>query len=162
MLSDSEINEYITTSVRLGSYHELIQGSGGNFSFKNDKYIIIKSSGRVLAETNKDYGYVICSLDKLNKCIEDSSIKIKTTVVGGELNGTPSMEVFFHLIPYKWIIHVHPTSLLVYLCQSKWDKLYSSYKYSYIKYKTPGKELGVSILESYKGEQVIFLQNHGM
>ena len=72
------------------------------------------------------------------------------------------MELFFHLLPYKWIIHVHPTSLLVYLCQEKWNTLISSYKYSYMKYKIPGKELGISILESFKGEQVIFLQNHGV
>jgi ribulose-5-phosphate 4-epimerase/fuculose-1-phosphate aldolase len=162
MLTNIDISEYIKVCTYLGSYNELIQGSGGNFSLKSDNEIIIKSSGRVLAETSNIYGYVICSLDKLNKSLIDKEISVNSCVLRGEQNGIPSMEVFFHLLPYKWVIHIHPTSFLVYLCQESWLTLRSTYSYCFIPYKTPGKDLGSSILEKFNDEQVFFLQNHGI
>ena len=162
MIRDTEIKEYINICVHLGSYHELIQGGGGNFSFKNGDEIIIKSSGRVLAETKMNTGYVICSISKLLEYSKDPNIDVHSTVLRGESNGIPSMEVFFHLLPYKWVIHVHPTFFLRYLCQPSWKTLLSSYKCSYIPYITPGKELGLYIVEQYDNEQVLFLQNHGI
>jgi ribulose-5-phosphate 4-epimerase/fuculose-1-phosphate aldolase len=163
MIRDIEIKEYINICVHLGSYHELIQGGGGNFSLKQGEEMIIKSSGRVLPETTQGMGYVICSLPKLLEYSKNSiSIDIDSTVLRGEANGIPSMEVFFHLLPYKWVIHVHPTFFLRYLCQPSWKSLKSTYKCSYIDYRTPGKELGLYILEHYDNEQVIFLQNHGI
>jgi len=165
---ETDIKDYIDICVHLGAYHELIQGSGGNFSLKNKDEIIIKSSGRVLAETTNTTnttnttGYVICSISKLKECCKDSSISIQSTVLGGELQGTPSMEVFFHLLPYKWVVHIHPTYFLPYLCQLKWKSLQSSYPCSYIPYMTPGKDLGLYILDQFKNEQVLFLQNHGI
>lgn len=163
MISDIEIKEYIDICIHLGSYHELIQGGGGNFSLKDGDEIIIKSSGRVLAETKHDTGYVICSISKLLEYSKNSgTMDIRSTVLRGESNGIPSMEVFFHLLPYKWIIHVHPTFFLRYLCQPSWKSLKSLYKCSYIPYKTPGKDLGLYILEHYENEQVLFLQNHGI
>lgn len=162
MIPDIEIKEYIDICVHLGSYHELIQGGGGNFSLKNGDEIIIKSSGKVLAETKHNTGYVICSISKLLEYSKDPSIDVHSTVLRGETNGIPSMEVFFHLLPYKWVIHVHPTFFLRHLCQPSWKSLLSSYKCSYIPYITPGKELGLYILEHYDNEQVLFLQNHGI
>lgn len=160
-MTDLDLKEYINTCIHLGSYHELIQGSGGNFSVKNDDYIIIKSSGRVLAETTQHSGYVKCSIKMLKECMHDSSLPIESAVCGGD-KGKPSMEVFFHLLPHKWVIHVHPIAFLVHLCKKSWTSLQSSYQCSYIPYHIPGTDLGLYILENYKGEQVLFLKNHGV
>ena len=156
------LKEYVKTCVHLGSYHELIQGSGGNFSVKEDDTLIIKSSGRVLAETTETTGFVKCSIQKLEECIKNPSLLIETSVIGDNEGAKPSMEVFFHLLPHKWCIHIHPITFLVQLCQPTWTSLKSSYKCSYIPYIAPGKDLGLHILDSYKGEQVLFLKNHGI
>jgi ribulose-5-phosphate 4-epimerase/fuculose-1-phosphate aldolase len=157
------LKEYVKTCIHLGSYHELIQGSGGNFSVKEEDTLIIKSSGRVLAETTESAGFVRCSIEKLKECMKNPSIPIETSVIGDYDKGVkPSMEVFFHLLPHKWCIHIHPITFLVQLCQPTWTSLKSSYSASYIPYLTPGNDLSFHILNNYKGEQVLFLKNHGI
>jgi ribulose-5-phosphate 4-epimerase/fuculose-1-phosphate aldolase len=162
------LKEYVKTCIHLGSYHELIQGSGGNFSVKEEDILIIKSSGRVLAETTETSGFVKCSIEKLKECMKNPSIPIEASVIGGsgehsgDQGAKPSMEVFFHLLPHKWCIHIHPITFLVHLCQSTWTSLKSSYSVAYIPYLTPGKDLSFHILNNYKGERVLFLKNHGI
>lgn len=156
------IDEYINLAKLLGSYSELVQGSGGNISVKNDTHMCIKSSGRLLAETDINYGYSICSIDSLKEKFKNKNENTKDCVEGGEKDSTPSMEVFFHLLPHKWIVHIHPTFLLKFLCSSKWKDIHSKYSSLYIPYKTPGIELSTYIHSIYNSETVIFLQNHGV
>jgi rhamnose utilization protein RhaD (predicted bifunctional aldolase and dehydrogenase) len=159
---DQYIDDYINLSRLLGGYSDLIQGSGGNISVKNDTHICIKSSGRLLAETDTNYGYSICSIDVLKEKFKNNNENTKDCVEGGEIESTPSMEVFFHLLPHKWIVHIHPTFLLKHLCSSKWKDIHSTYPSLFIPYKTPGMELSKYIHSVYNGETVIFLQNHGV
>jgi rhamnose utilization protein RhaD (predicted bifunctional aldolase and dehydrogenase) len=162
MLESRDICDYVKLSRMIGGYSELVQGSGGNISVKNASYICIKSSGRLLSETELDFGYSICSIDKLKELLDNNDENTKNTVVGGETNSLPSMEVFFHLLPYKWIVHIHPTFLLTYLCSDKWKSISTSLKSAYIPYKTPGLELSKYIHSVYDEERLIFLQNHGI
>jgi ribulose-5-phosphate 4-epimerase/fuculose-1-phosphate aldolase len=157
-----DIDDYISMSTLIGSYKELVQGSGGNISVKNDTHICVKSSGRLLAETSFNYGYSICAINELNECFKNNSEDTKTTVKDGEPNSVPSMEVFFHLLPSKWVVHFHPTFLLPLLCTNKWKTIKSSYSTAYIPYFTPGLELSSYIHSVYTEERVLFLQNHGV
>jgi rhamnose utilization protein RhaD (predicted bifunctional aldolase and dehydrogenase) len=159
---NESIDEYIKLSKLLGGYSELVQGSGGNISVKNNNQICIKSSGRLLSETDNNYGYSICSIEMLKEKFKNNDDNTKECVEGGEVNSQPSMEVFFHLLPHKWIVHIHPTFLLKFLCSSKWKDIYSPYPALFIPYKTPGIELSKYIHSVYNGESVIFLQNHGV
>jgi rhamnose utilization protein RhaD (predicted bifunctional aldolase and dehydrogenase) len=161
-MDKADIDDYISISTLIGSYKELVQGSGGNISVKNATHLCIKSSGRVLAETRTNYGYSICSIDTLNACFKNNSEDTKLSVTGGEPNSVPSMEVFFHLLPSKWVVHFHPTFLLPLLCTNKWKSIKSLYTNAYIPYFTPGLELSSYIHSIYKGEKILFLQNHGV
>ena len=157
------INDYVKLCTHLGGFSELIQGSGGNISVKSDTEIIIKSSGRILAETTDTFGYVICSIEKLHKKLEAKNESTLDCVISGDKNICPSMEVFFHLLPFKYVVHLHPTFLLKYLCSSKWKSLtIQGFSYLHIPYKTPGIDLCSTILENHNDQQVIFLQNHGV
>jgi rhamnose utilization protein RhaD (predicted bifunctional aldolase and dehydrogenase) len=162
MIDSKDINDYIQLSRLIGGYSELVQGSGGNISVKNDTHICIKSSGRILAETDTNYGYSICSIKNLQELFKKKDENTKSAVEDGEPNSVPSMEVFFHLLPHKWIVHIHPTFLLKYLCSEGWKNIHSKYKSICIPYKTPGLELSTYIHENYNGETTIFLQNHGL
>lgn len=161
-LEQSDIDTYIRFSRLVGSYKELVQGSGGNISVKSDNQICIKSSGRLLAETATNYGYSICDNSELVKVLDSKSEDTNHTVIGGETNSTPSMEVFFHLLAYKWVVHVHPTFLLYHLCQTSWNTLKAPVSHMHIPYHAPGIPLAEAIFKDYKDEQVIFLQNHGV
>ena len=161
-MDPQDISTYIRFARLIGSYKELVQGSGGNISVKSDEQMCIKSSGRLLAETTLNYGYSICDNQALVEALDQSSEDTGHTVRGGEANSTPSMEVFFHLLAYKWVVHVHPTFLLTHLCQSSWKTLKSDVSYLHIPYHKPGIPLAEAIFKTYTDQQVIFLQNHGV
>ena len=162
MLTPTDIEEYIRLSVLLGGYRELVQGSGGNISVKSGDQMCVKASGRILAETTQNYGYSICSLEKLRNVLNADSEDTRETVLGGEPNSIPSMEAFFHMLPSKWVVHLHPTFLLPHLCNEDWEVMYSEVSHCHISYQTPGINLAKAIEAVYTNEKVIFLQNHGV
>jgi ribulose-5-phosphate 4-epimerase/fuculose-1-phosphate aldolase len=168
-LTDQDRQNYVDLCVFLGSFKELIQGSGGNISVKSDSksQLMIKSSGRVLAETTPTSGYVMCDISLLQKAQQANQENVKHTVLsnqGGDVNGLPSMEVFFHLLPSKWVVHLHPVRILSHVCQIDWKTPFDSPNHSslFVPYKTPGLELSTYILKHYCGQTTILLQNHGL
>lgn len=162
MVSIEDLNDYITLCQLIGSYLELVQGSGGNISVKSDDEICIKSSGRVLSETVLNYGYSICKQSVLQECFKTSNLDLKSTVISGEPNSTPSMETFFHLLPSKWVVHLHPIFLLKSLCHTNWRRTDTQFTHRHIPYYTPGLELATAIQEQYRGEKILFLKSHGV
>lgn len=152
------IQEYIEISRFLGGYTELVQGSGGNISVKEGNTLCIKSSGKRLCATTEKEGYTLCSIAALGSAQEPHEAILE----GGCVGERPSMEVWFHLLPSKWVIHLHPTFLLGALCSKGWRRLHTRYTHGYIAYTTPGKELADAIFQMYKGQKVLFLQNHGV
>ena len=163
-MSAEDIQAYIRLCRFLGGYKDLVQGSGGNISVKFADQICVKSSGRLLAETAINHGYVVCDRNALHKLYASKSEDTRQTVLHGEPNGSPSMEVFFHLLPSKWVVHLHPTWLLKHLCQENWDTLTAGERYSsaYVSYVTPGLALADAIHALPKGYSVYFLQSHGV
>jgi rhamnose utilization protein RhaD (predicted bifunctional aldolase and dehydrogenase) len=159
-IQDCDIQDYVKLCKFLGSDIELIQGSGGNFSVKTEDQILIKSSGTSLAETTESSGYTICQLSKVRQCIQERTETLDDTIIGG--TGKPSMELFFHVLPYKWVVHTHPTFILTQLCTPNWKSITSALPHMHIPYLTPGIELGLYILQLYDNERVLFLQNHGV
>lgn len=160
------IEEYIYLCKIFGGCYDLIQTNGGNISIKEANTIIIKKSGFKLIETELNKGYVLCDINKIKKKIELHDENINECIIEGEKDATPSIETFFHLLPKKYIVHLHPTYLLYYLSLFNWveeiDNIGFSFKYIYVNYHKPGLELSNMILNKYKNENVIFLQNHGL
>jgi rhamnose utilization protein RhaD (predicted bifunctional aldolase and dehydrogenase) len=158
MIEQKDIDEYIELCRVFGGCYDLVQTNGGNISIKSNNEIIIKRSGFKMIETEINKGYVICDTNK----IDFTSENINHTIISGE--GTPSIETFFHLLPKKYIVHLHPIKLLHLLSLTNWkEKITELFgKNLCIEYKKPGLELSNKILESYNNESIIFLQNHGI
>ena len=166
-LTEQDKQDYVDLCIFLGSFKELIQGSGGNISVKSESELMIKSSGRVLAQTTSTAGYVICDKGALHTCKDAAEENVNHTVLesrGGDKGASPSMEVFFHLLPSKWVVHLHPVHLLVHLCQTDWKTPFEGYDPPalFVPYKTPGIELSNAILNVYVNQRVLLLQNHGI
>jgi rhamnose utilization protein RhaD (predicted bifunctional aldolase and dehydrogenase) len=158
---NDDIIDYIDLCGLLGSYTDLVQGSGGNISVKNSDTLCVKSSGRRLADTKENYGYTLCSIEKLLQF--KGQIDLQGAILeGGEPNSRPSMEVWFHLLPKKWVVHLHPTFLLGKLCSKSWTSIITSFIHGHVPYRTPGIDLATAIEEIYSGQKVLFLQNHGI
>ena len=126
---------------------------------KTDTEIVIKKSGFPMTETTCEKGYVICSLEKL----QNTQLPIEDSIISGDLPGKPSMEVIFHLLPAKYIIHIHPTSMLKDLCSANFGNLRELFPSSlFVPYLKPGKPLGNYIHSHYSSESIIFMANHGV
>lgn len=161
MNMNEKIDNYILLSKIFGACLDMVQGKGGNISVKDEEILIIKQSGFDMSQTVADKGYVLCSIPKLTQKFQEQNESLESTVLAG--NGKPSMESFFHLLPHRYIVHIHPTSFLNLLCQSDLHLLNTLFpKALCIPYVQPGFELSVMIHKLYTGQELIFLQNHGI
>jgi ribulose-5-phosphate 4-epimerase/fuculose-1-phosphate aldolase len=161
MIMNKELQEYLLLCKLFGAPLDFVQGTGGNISVKKQNTLYIKQSGFQLSDTKENEGYVLCDLDKITKRFYEKNQEIKDTVLQG--NGQPSMETFFHLLPFDYIVHIHPTFLLNLLCQDTLAQLQNLFPQALcIPYVEPGIELAEVIHNTYSGQQLIFLQNHGV
>lgn len=157
------VSEYIHLSKLFGGCIDYVQATGGNISVKDGDSIIIKKSGFAMSETTTDKGYIICSLEKLQSVFNSSNDDVTSSILSGDLPGRPSMEVFFHMIPCKYIIHIHPTAFMKYLCSPNFGRLKTMFKDElFIPYLQPGRPLAEAIFREYSSQQIIFLANHGV
>lgn len=157
------VSEYIHLSKLFGSCIDYVQATGGNISVKDNDSIIIKKSGFAMSETTKDKGYIICSLEKLQINFNKGNDDVTSSILSGDLPGRPSMEVFFHMLPCKYIVHIHPTAFMKHLCSPTFGRLKSIFKDElFIPYLQPGRPLAEAIFKEYSSQQIIFLANHGV
>ena len=157
------IQQYVDACVLFSNCIHRVQAGGGNISLKEGDKIIIKSSGTALSSTTLTSGYVVCNLGKLHAKFKDENESLEDCVLGGA--GRPSLETFFHLLPSKIIVHLHPTFFLGPLCSKDAGAIFTNEDFPssiFIKYNKPGLLLAKDICKAYKGESLIFLQNHGI
>tara|TARA_B100000963_G_scaffold330662_1_gene320881 strand:+ start:1978 stop:3336 length:1359 start_codon:yes stop_codon:yes gene_type:complete len=126
--------------------YELIQGAGGNLSYKFKDKIIITASGKTMSDVHILGGFAVCD----NNGIYNDE--------------RPSMELDFHKkIKQRIVYHTHPIYVNVILCskQSKeiMSEILEDYDFDYVEYVTPGKELGERLNVS---EKIVLLENHGL
>lgn len=158
-------NELIFTSKLFGQSIINIQGQGGNISIKtnNNNLLLIKSSGSILGNMDKNSGY--CVVDN-NSCLNilknNLTIPLSSTKVFGYK--VPSMETYFHCFMKKYTVHIHFTLSNKYLCCNKLNCLnFLEIKYKIIDYYPPGLVLAQKIYEEYDEKvDLYFLKNHGL
>ena len=148
------IDTYVDLCRRLGGCSDWVQGAGGNISVKSGDDLVVKASGARIGETTRENGYVICSISALQTLIsennEDSSSALRSGV------GKPSIEAFFHIVPARFVVHLHPSHLLTQLCAARTHA-------STIPYVKPGLQLAAAFFAVYKpATRLYFLQNHGI
>jgi rhamnose utilization protein RhaD (predicted bifunctional aldolase and dehydrogenase) len=148
----------------------LVQGSGGNVSWKNDGILWVKASGTWLAQAETEEIFLPVNLQHLQKALWENDFLIKPQVV---VNTTlrPSIETLLHaLMPHRLVVHLHAVDILVYLVQvNAKEKIKSlvgnSIKWIYIDYFKPGAELAQAINEELTATpdaDVVFMGNHGI
>ena len=166
---NSILNEYVNLCKTLGNDICLVQDKGGNFSIKiNDDLLIIKSSGIKIKDTSNTTGFSVVKYNELKQKILNNKNNITESflnnIYSNNLN-KPSMEIGFHIIMDKVVLHTHPIYLNILLCLKNSEqlikKLFFNFNYLYIPYKNPGSKLIIEILNK-NPEEIIFLENHGL
>ena len=140
--------EFLISCRSLSFEYDLIQGAGGNMSYKFDDKIIITSSGYTMSDVSMLNGYSVCDLE----CVPINKNQKK-----------PSMEINLHTkIKESVVLHTHPIYLNTILCSQDSEEIMKVIleDYDYIPYVSPGKDLANRFFKS--DNKIVLLENHGL
>jgi rhamnose utilization protein RhaD (predicted bifunctional aldolase and dehydrogenase) len=153
----------------LGSDINLVQGAGGNFSFKRNNNFWIKASGTWLADARKSDIFVQLGLKEVLAAYEKGSNDFTACIVS--TNGLrPSIETSLHAImPHKVVVHVHSINSLSWVARKGGAKLIADrlkgLSWAWIDYIRPGlplTQLIQSIIKDKPRVDVLMMANHGL
>lgn len=156
-------------SSKIGNDTMLVQGPGGNTSYKKDGVMWVKASGSWLANAERENIFVPVDYKKIcNKIYNHDKDPVKGQVMG-ESTLRPSIETTMHaLMPHKVVLHTHPIELLSWLilkdARSRLNEILIDISWVWIPYVRPGIELTMAVQKAIEGRQVdvILLGNHGL
>ncbi len=163
------LDELKRYSQRIGGDISLVQGPGGNVSYKQNREMWIKASGTWLKDAISNDIFACVDVVKIrddffNNCLKDLSYYNK-----GKCELRPSIETLMHaIIDKKIVIHLHPIDVLYYAVliegEEKLNALLSGFKWQWIEYNKPGYELAksIAIKKDFQEANVFILENHGI
>lgn len=160
----NSIEEYCSS---IGTDALLVQGAGGNISWKEKNTLWIKASGTWLAHAKHNSIFVPIELPAMVEAIQAQQFNYLPLTQGLR----PSIETMLHaLMPQKVVLHLHPVEVLAHLIREDYEEtlqrlLLSSIKWVTVDYHKPGPLLAEAVYEAMKGKlevNVVFLRNHGV
>ena len=156
--------------AHIGKDPLLVQGPGGNVSWKEGKTLWIKASGTCLADAGKDDIFVPVVLDELRSALAETPVPQLPGRTGGNAPRS-SIETFMHVVmPQKVVVHLHAIEALAVLVRADAQetlrtRLGSRFSWTWVPYRQPGAALAQAVaLALYRtpDANVVFLQNHGV
>ncbi len=195
MINQQLLYDLEAISSAVGNRPEYVQGGGGNTSVKLDEELMaIKASGFKLRQVTSHSGFAVVNYSNVKEFLKTASLDsnldpnidyeneitklINESVV--ELDGLqrlkPSVEVGFHSVLKKYVIHTHSVYANILCCSKQGSKLtkkiFPERKWNviWIPYVNPGFYLALKIFESietYRKEKgfmpnVFLMENHGL
>lgn len=165
----NDIEKYCS---KIGGNPLLVQGAGGNVSWKDHDTLWVKASGTWLADAGGTDIFVQVDLTHLKAAIERQEYDA-TPLIFSPHGLKPSIETMLHAImPHAIVAHLHPVDALTFLVQQDADDLLrkvcgSEFSYVTVDYRKPGAELAKAVAEALDGVKgvgvdVVFLKNHGL
>jgi rhamnose utilization protein RhaD (predicted bifunctional aldolase and dehydrogenase) len=156
--------------AQIGADSLLVQGAGGNVSWKDENVLWVKASGTWLADAELKEIFVPVNLPLLQTALNNQDFTVEPEVtVDSDLR--PSIETLLHaLMPQKVVVHLHAVEILAHLVQvNAKEKIKclvgDAVKWIYVDYSKPGADLARSVsiqLTSRSDADVVFMGNHGL
>jgi rhamnose utilization protein RhaD (predicted bifunctional aldolase and dehydrogenase) len=163
----ASVTEYCSV---IGKDPLLVQGAGGNVSWKEGDTLWVKASGTWLADAAEKDIFVPVDLLHLRAAIEDGDFSVSPKVIGGSLL-RPSIETLLHaLVPNRVVVHLHAIEILAHLVRTNFKDnfkflLNNFTSWAVVDYYKPGAALAESISDALVKKpdiNIIFLKNHGI
>jgi rhamnose utilization protein RhaD (predicted bifunctional aldolase and dehydrogenase) len=163
-------NEFNEFCGRIGSNRLLVQGGGGNVSWKDESCLWVKASGTRIGDALTSDIFVPVNLELLRQEISAGNFDALPVLLT-ESCRRPSIETMFHgILPQKYVVHLHEINSLSRLvgreAKNVFQKLMpAEFKWSFVDYHKPGPELARAIhrsSDSLADLDFIFLKNHGL
>jgi rhamnose utilization protein RhaD (predicted bifunctional aldolase and dehydrogenase) len=156
--------------ARIGADPLLVQGAGGNVSWKDDKVLWVKATGTWLARAEENDIFIQVDLAHLRIEIAKKNFSATPKLVG-DSSLRPSIETLLHaLMPHKVVVHLHAVEILAHLVRESpledFKKLIGdSVKWVFVDYFKPGADLAQAVAEQLVKQSdadVVFLKSHGL
>jgi rhamnose utilization protein RhaD (predicted bifunctional aldolase and dehydrogenase) len=156
--------------AQIGADPLLVQGAGGNVSWKEGDTLWVKASGTWLADALTKDIFVPVDLVDLRAAIQAGKYAVQP-----KLKNTsalrPSIETLLHaLMPQRVVVHIHAIEVLACLVRENCatelaNKLAGLSNWSLVPYHKPGAPLAeavIACLQVAPNAEIIFLANHGL
>ena len=157
-------------SNKIGKNLDLVQGAGGNTSFKDNEILWVKASGFWLSEADKKNIFVPVRYKEIIKRLNNNELDpISPEVIdfeGSKLK--PSIETSLHaLMPHKYVVHTHSVNALANIVLNdghfKISRFLEGLKWEWVKYVRPGLPLTLEVQKAIQSNpDIIILANHGV
>jgi rhamnose utilization protein RhaD (predicted bifunctional aldolase and dehydrogenase) len=148
----------------------MVQGAGGNVSWKDGEVLWIKASGAWLADAETRDIFVPVDLPSLRHAISAGDFNARPQVVGVS-NLRPSIETMFHaLLPHRIVAHLHAIEILAHLVRVEplaelARRIGTDVSWALVEYFKPGAELAQAVhrcISAHAELDVVLLRNHGV
>lgn len=157
--------------TRAGADPLLVQGAGGNVSWKEGDTLWIKASGTWLADASHRDIFVPVDLPHLRQELAAGRHESKPRVKGDHAL-RPSIETVLHaLMPHTVVVHMHAIEVLAHLVREDFTEslrrthLQEAFACAVVDYHKPGVALARAVqaaLAQTPSARVVFMRNHGV
>lgn len=160
----------ITYCASIGKDPLLVQGAGGNISWKDGDTLWVKASGTWIADAAEKNIFVPVDLLHIQAAIGRQDFDVNPKVLGRSAL-RPSIETLLHaLMPHRVVLHLHSVVILSILVRKNCDEMLRSFvsqtiSWAAVDYQKPGNALARAISNALALQEtidVIFLKNHGV
>lgn len=148
----------------------LVQGAGGNASWKEGDVLWVKASGTWLAHALTTDIFVPVNLVELKRAVASGDYGVSPEV-RGRTALRPSIETLLHAImPHRVVVHLHAVDVLAQLVRVDAETIVRGVEIpgvcgAYVAYHRPGAGLAEAVagaLQREPGANVLYLQSHGV
>ena len=159
----------VEITEKVGKDINLVQGPGGNISYKNENFMFIKASGMKMSDVKQKNIFVKTNHKRIAYEIENDNYDPTKTYTTNNDSINPSIETSMHaLMPHKYVLHVHCVNTLSWIVQRNYLEkiacLLKGENWGSVPYKKPGVILAKAIKKEIKERKldIILLSNHGL
>lgn len=149
----------------------LVQGAGGNVSWKSGGTLWIKASGTWLADSQERDIFVPVDLPSIRDAVRSGNFDY-SPAVKVESCARPSIETLLHaILPHRIVCHLHPVDCVAHLVRQNASEAVRNllegapFSWRWVPYQKPGPELAKAVNTALKNQpalELILLQNHGV
>ncbi len=160
---------FINITEKIGRDINLVQGPGGNISFKSNGFMYIKASGQKMSDAKNKNIFVKTDHNKIISSIKKNEPDPIKNSWDNNSPLRPSIETTMHaLMPHKYVLHVHCVNTLSWVIQENYQEKINIFlkgiNWKSVPYKKPGIDLSNQIKKIIREPivDVILLGNHGI
>jgi rhamnose utilization protein RhaD (predicted bifunctional aldolase and dehydrogenase) len=163
-----ELESLNSLSAALGADSSLIQGAGGNLSFKSGDRLIIKASGTSMSQAKEKNIFTEVKISEILGSLEAGNDNLPPDPLTGH---KPSIETLLHVVmPHPLVVHLHMLSAIIFAAMANGAEIIgqklNGLNFAFLDYHRPGLPLALAARDAIKNfkspPDILILKKHGL